>query len=78
MVVGTPTLYLRGALVDMLAGGAELLGACDDVADMRSKAQRLLAGDRTLAEAIRSTQMRVLDAFAPELARRQWAAVLPC
>jgi hypothetical protein len=77
MVVGTPTLYLRGALIDMLTGGAELPGACNDVGEMRAKAQRLLVGDRGLAEAIRVTQGRVLDAFAPDLARRQWAAALP-
>ena len=77
MVVGTPTLYLRGALIDMLTGGADLPGACDNIADMRAKARRLLAGDRVLAEAIRATQGQVLNAFAPDLARRQWAAALP-
>jgi hypothetical protein len=77
MVVGTPTLYLRGALIDMLTGGADLPGACETIAEMRSKTQRLLAGDPILAEAIRATQGQVLEAFSPDLARRQWAAVLP-
>ena len=77
MVVGTPTLYLRGALIDTLTGGADLPGACATIEEMRSKTQRLLAGDRILAEAIRTTQGEVLGSFSPELARRQWAAVLP-
>lgn len=76
MVVGTPTLYLRGALIDTLSGGADLPGACTDIAEMHAKARRLLSGDVGLATAIRSTQGRVLEAFAPDLARRQWADVL--
>jgi glycosyltransferase involved in cell wall biosynthesis len=77
VVVGTPTLYLRGALMDMLLGGADLPAACADTAEMAAKARRLIAGDRALAEAIRATQGRVLDAFDTDLARRQWAAALP-
>jgi hypothetical protein len=77
IVVGTPTLYLRGALIDRLMGGADLPGSCADVSEMLSKAQRLLAGDAVLAEAIRATQRRVLHAFAPDLARQQWAEALP-
>ena len=76
MVVGTPTLYVRHALIDILTGGADLPGACTDIADMHAKARRLLSRDAGLAAAIRSTQGRVLEAFAPDLARRQWARVL--
>ena len=77
VVVGTPTLYLRGALMDMLLGGADLPAACADTAEMAAKARRLIGGDAELAGAIRATQGRVLDAFDIDLARRQWAAVLP-
>jgi hypothetical protein len=77
VVVGTPTLYLRGALMDMLAEGADLPAACADTAEMAAKARRLIEGDAGLAEAIRATQGRVLDAFDAGLARRQWAAALP-
>lgn len=77
VVVGTPTLYLRGALMDMLLGGADLPAACADTAEMAAKARRLAGGDARLAEAIRATQGRVLDAFDADLARRQWAAALP-
>lgn len=76
MVVGTPTLYLRGALIDALTGGADLPGACETIAEMHTKAQRLLNGDRILADAIRATQGQVLETFSPDLARRQWEAVL--
>jgi hypothetical protein len=77
IVVGTPTLYLRGMLIDKLTNGAELPGGCRDITEMRNKTQRLLSGDRGLAEEIRASQGVILNAFAPELARRQWAAVLP-
>jgi hypothetical protein len=77
IVVGTPTLYLRGTLIDKLTDGAELPGGCRDIAEMRNKTQRLLSGDRGLAEEIRASQGVILNAFTPELARRQWAAVLP-
>ena len=77
MTIGTPTLYMRGALIDLLAGHADLPGACATVAEMRAKTVALLSGDKPLADAIRSTQHRVLESFAPELARKQWLAVLP-
>jgi glycosyltransferase involved in cell wall biosynthesis len=76
MVVGTPTLYLRGALIDTLTRGANLPGACSDVEEMRAKTQRLLHGDRILAEAIRAAQGDILDAFSKGIAQRQWSAVL--
>jgi hypothetical protein len=77
IVVGTPTLFLRGALIDMLTGGADLPSVCRDVGEMRAKAQRLLDGDQSLAHAIRITQGQVIEAFSPELARQQWATALP-
>jgi len=76
MVVGTPVLYRRGALSDVLAGGADLAGACATTDEMRDKARRLLAGDRELADSIRATQGRIVDTFAVDLARKQWAEVL--
>jgi hypothetical protein len=75
IVVGTPVLYRRGTLTDVLAGGP-LPGACADTAEMHDKARRLIAGDRTLAEAIRASQGRILETFASDLARKQWAEVL--
>jgi hypothetical protein len=75
MVVGAPVLYLNGGLIDRLAG-TKLPGACANVAEMKRKARSLIGGDRTLAEAIRSSQGCVLETFAPEVVKRQWAVAL--
>ena len=75
MVVGTPVLYLEGGLIDRLAG-ARLPGGCADVPEMKMKARRVVEGDRSLAEAVRSEQGRVLDTFATEVVKRQWASAL--
>lgn len=76
MVVGTPVLYRRGALIDTLAEGADLPGACASAAEMHEKARRLLAGDGDLAASIRTSQCRIVGTFSTDLARRQWAAAL--
>jgi glycosyltransferase involved in cell wall biosynthesis len=72
MVVGTPVLYRRGALIDTLAGAGYQPGRCEDVTEMRGKAKRLLHGDRVLADAIRAAQPPILDSFAADLASEQW------
>lgn len=77
MVVGCPVLYLKGATIDHLAGGADLPGRCADTKEMHAKASRLIAGDRALADSIRASQHIVVDTTAVELVRKQWAAVLP-
>lgn len=76
MVIGTPVLYCRGALIDTLAGRADLPGACATTEEMRAKASRLLAGDHPFAAAIRASQQQVVGTFSSDLAREQWAAVL--
>jgi hypothetical protein len=76
MVVGTPVLFRRGGLLDQLAGSS-LPGCCDDAGAMHAAAQRLLAGDRDLAERIRSSQGAILAAFEGDVARRQWQSLLP-
>ena len=75
MVVGAPVLYRSGALIDSLAGRT-LPGACASAAVMRSKAERLLAGDTALREEIQGSQQPIVDSFSIELAARQWAEVL--
>ena len=76
MVVGTPVLYRRGALIDFLSDRASLPGACGDTGEMRAKAQALLGGDRRLADEVRAGQGRVLVLFTAQLARTQWEAAL--
>ena len=75
MIVGTPVVYRRGALLDQLAG-EPLPGACTDDAEMRAKALRLLADDRALAESIGASQAQILATFGDDLALRQWEALL--
>ena len=75
MVVGTPVLYRRRSLIDLLAG-QRLPGACADTAQMRGKASQLLAGDAGLVAEIRAGQRVIVESFAVELAARQWAAAL--
>src|SRR5260221_14741462 len=77
MVVGTPVLYLEGGLIDRLAG-TRLPGACANPLEIKTKARRLIEGDRALAEGIRSNQARVVETFAPEVGRRQWGTALFC
>jgi glycosyltransferase involved in cell wall biosynthesis len=76
MIVGTPVLYRRGALIDTLAEHADLAGACASTEEMREKALRLIAGDRALADAIRSGQQPIIDTFSTDVATRQWEEVL--
>jgi hypothetical protein len=75
MVVGTPVLYRRGALIDTLAGGV-LPGACASTDEMREKARRLLARDGELAEAVRASQRTIVQTFSADLARERWARLL--
>jgi hypothetical protein len=75
MVVGAPVLYRAGGLIDTLAGRT-LPGACASAAVMRTKAERLLAGDAALREDIKGSQQPIVDSFSIELAARQWAEVL--
>jgi hypothetical protein len=75
MVVGTPVVYRQGSLLDRIAG-ERLPGDCADDAELRALTERLLAGDRDLAERIRASQGLVVDAFGSDLARRQWQALL--
>lgn len=76
MIVGTPVLYLRGSLCDILSGEKHLLASCADLSEMRSMGIRLLNGDRALADQIRHEQFKIVDAFRVDLAKKQWSALL--
>ncbi|GEO14616.1 hypothetical protein MAE02_23120 [Microvirga aerophila] len=76
MVVGTPVLYLKDALIDRLSGNADVPGRCDGVEEMQEKAMRLVRGDKLLAERIRSNQSRVIDRFSIDRAKKQWLSIL--
>ena len=49
---------------------------CAGDVELYALAQRLMGGDRALAERIRSSQARILEAFSDDRARRQWQALL--
>jgi hypothetical protein len=75
MMVGAPVLYLRGALLDRMAGEA-LPGACAGLDEMRAKAAALARGDTALSAAIRAGQPSLLARFAPDAARAAWRRLL--
>jgi hypothetical protein len=75
MVLGTPVLYLAGALIDTLAG-KPLPGRCKTSSEMREKAVRLLNGDAALSFAIRQSQDAVTHQFSHETATSQWSNLL--
>lgn len=62
---GMPLIYLAGGLLDRNAP-PHLPGRCRNLREARSKAERLLAGDRGLMKAIRDSQSVLLE---PMLAR---------
>lgn len=76
MVIGTPVLYRRNSLSDTLAERADAAGACSTTDEMLGKAKRLLAGDRELADNIRSSQYQIVRTFSEDVARQQWASAL--
>lgn len=76
MVVGTPVLYMKGSLSDMLGGFSDTPGACVDYSQMLALAQRLIAGDGGLALQIQNSQRTIIEAFSQDLARSQWDATL--
>jgi hypothetical protein len=76
MCVGTPVLYFRGTLLDAISEGSGSEGACTTTAEMRAKAQQLIAGDTALARRIIRDNARVLEAFDDAAARVEWADLL--
>ena len=75
MLVGVPVLYLRGALLDRVAG-LELPGACKDLSEMCTKARSMLGGEVCLANSIRAAQKHVLRRFSNEAVRCAWRHIL--
>ncbi len=74
-IIGAPVLYMRGALLDRLAGQT-LPGACTDLDEMRRKAQILLGGDVTLRNEIRASQAALLSSFSRASALTAWSDLL--
>jgi glycosyltransferase involved in cell wall biosynthesis len=68
---GMPLVFMGGGLLDKL-GGSELPGRCRNYDDARSKLKKILAGDRTLIERIRSSQPVLLEKMRPEVLEPAW------
>jgi glycosyltransferase involved in cell wall biosynthesis len=68
---GMPLVFMAGGMLDKL-GGSKLPGRCKDVHEARSKLKRILAGDRTLINRIRSSQPVLLDKMRPDVLEPAW------
>jgi hypothetical protein len=75
MIIGCPVLYMKGALLDRLAG-IPLPGCCNSDDEIVLKSRQLLSGDSNLAKEIQDSQRRVADLFHPDSAYREWSVVL--
>ncbi len=73
---GLPLVFLAGGMLDKLGGGS-LPGRCKTVKEARRKVERLLGGDRRLAEQIREAQPRLLDHMRPEYGAPIWKQNFP-
>lgn len=70
VAAGLPLVYLRDGWLGTL--GHDIPGACASLGEARRLAERLLAGDRALAEQLRVGQRRLLAPFAPEAVAAVW------
>lgn len=70
---GMPLLFMAGGMLDRL-GGASLPGRCKSTREARAKMRDLLAGERSLVDAIRASQPVLLDAMRPERLVDHWRA----
>ena len=68
---GMPLVFMAGGLLDQM-GGRSLPGRCTSIAEARAKLARLLAGDQTLIDLVRSTQPVLLDAMKPQACLPAW------
>lgn len=70
---GMPLVYMAGGMLDRF-GGERLPGRCKSVEQARAKIRRILDGDRNLIDAIRSSQLKLLEPMTPEKCGAAWQA----
>lgn len=68
---GMPLVFMADGMLDRL-GGKDLPGRARTIADARDKMQRLLRGDKRLAEQIRASQVVLLDPMRPRCLEGAW------
>lgn len=69
--LGMPLVFMGGGLLDLL-GGEKLPGRARTVKEARRKIERILRGDRTLIDAIRNSQLKLLEPMRPEVCAPAW------
>lgn len=70
---GMPLVFMAGGMLDRL-GGKPLPGRCKTIAEARARIERLLRDDRSAIDAIRSSQLRLLEPMKPENCMGAWRA----
>lgn len=68
---GMPLVFMAGGMLDRL-GGLALPGRCKSYQEVRQKIKQLLAGDSTLQDQIRQSQLVLLQAMAFEPKIHAW------
>jgi glycosyltransferase involved in cell wall biosynthesis len=69
---GMPLVFMAGGMLDHL-GGEGLPGRARTIKEAHEKLRRVLRGDRHLTEAIRSSQIKLLDSFSWDRCRHIWS-----
>ncbi|MGD9713065.1 MAG: glycosyltransferase [Thermomicrobiales bacterium] len=75
MIVGCPVLYMKGGMLDFLAGNP-LPGMCRTMDEMQDKIARLLESDVELRDAIIASQQSIVDTFSTDVSQSRWEEVL--
>ena len=70
---GMPLVYMAGGMLDRL-GGTHLPGRCRTMEQAREKIRRILRDDRNLIDAIRRSQLQLLEPMRPENCIGAWQA----
>ncbi|HYD61501.1 MAG TPA: glycosyltransferase [Noviherbaspirillum sp.] len=70
---GMPLVYMAGGMLDRM-GGEQLPGRCTSIAQAREKIRRILDDDRNLIDAIRRSQLKLLEPMKPENCIAAWQA----
>jgi len=69
--IGMPLIFMSGGMLDRM-GGAALPGRAKTWSEARSKVQRLIEGDASFAEAVRSSQNSLLNDMMAENLEEFW------
>ncbi|TPN16257.1 glycosyltransferase family 4 protein [Mesorhizobium sp. B2-1-3] len=74
--LGMPLVFMAGGMLDLL-GGANLPGRCKTEAEAKKKLKAVLAGDKKLIAAIKSTQGILLNSMSRDFCEAGWRKEFP-